>query len=157
MNAETAPPEIPSPGYKSPYGQPRGLRARMASHINKLGQSGLPWHGLGLLADVRLLMQMLNKREWLEKLRASDDPDAQEFAAELLDDCDELETVDDAASRVQGLPDEKHALPAVETLERLDARAQDYERIRHVLVELGVLDASDRETPVADLVRAVLA
>ena len=152
-----APLEFPSPGYQSPYGSPSGLLGRLAGHIRNLGQHGRPWLGLGLPADLRLIMQVLNKREFLERLRASDDPDAQRFAAELLDDTDELETVDDAASRVQGLPEIAEALPAVETLEKLDARAQDYEAVRHVLIELGVLEANDRETPVADLVRAVLA
>lgn len=147
-------------GYVSPFGKPRGLRDRLAKHRATLSQPGLPWHGTGLIDDLELLMKLLDKREWLEKLRLSDDPDAQRFAAELLDDADELETVETAAEHVEGLPDEKHALPAVETIERLDAEAVKGQRalrdIRELLEAQGVVDDATPTDDLPGILRALL-
>lgn len=39
--------------YKSPYGEPEGLRDRLAEWAQRLGQDkALPWAGLGLIADL---------------------------------------------------------------------------------------------------------
>lgn len=143
--------------YESPHGKPRGLALRLADWAERMGRDrGLPWAGLGIIGDLKLAAGILNKREWLEAMRLSDDPEAQRFAVELLDDADEHEIAIDAADHVRGLPDEPHALPPVETIEKLDARAVDYGRVRDVLVQTGALADDDTETPVADLVRALL-
>lgn len=142
--------------YVSPYGQPRGLASRLLKMAQIMATDRGRWAGTGIIEDLKLTASILNRREWLEKLRLSDDPDAQRFAAELLDDVDELDCVETAAAHVRGLPDEPEALQGVETIERLDKRAQDYESVRAVLVQVGALDDGDRETPVADLVRALL-
>ena len=105
--------------------------------------------------------QILSKREWLEKLRLSDDPDAQRFAAEALEDEETLEAAATACGYVTGLPEEKYRLDPVQTIERLDAAVAaaraDYESVRFVLVQTGALAADDKDTPVADLLRALLA
>lgn len=143
-------------GYISPYGKPRGLVARLLKMAQTMATDRGRWAGLGIIEDLKLAASILNRREWLEAMRFSADPLAQTFAAELLDDVDELDCVETAAAHVQGLPDEPEALPGVETIERLDKRAQDYESVRAVLLEIGALAEGDRETPVADLVRALL-
>lgn len=144
--------------YDSPYGKPRGLRARLVKWADEMGTNHTwPWAGLGIIQDIRLVAYILEKREWLEKMRLSTDPEAQQFATELLDDADELETIEWAAADVKGLPKEPHALPGVETIEKLDAVAVDYLAVRNVLVETGALAPDDDQTPVADLLRVLLA
>lgn len=146
-----------APAYASPYGKPRGLPRRLLDWAARMGTDrSLPWAGLGIIGDLKMAASILNRREWLETLRLSDDPEAADFARELLDDLDELETVETAAASVRGLPTEPHALPGVETIERLDGVAEQYEAVRAVLVERGALAADDRDTPVGDLVRALL-
>lgn len=148
-------------GYVSPYGKPRGLASRLAEWAGRMGaDTTLPWAGLGIIEDLKLAATILNKREWLEKLRLSDDPDAQRFAAEALEDIDELETAETAAEHVQGLPDEKHALPAVETIERLDAEAVKGQRamreIRDLLEAQGVVDEATPTDDLPGILRALL-
>lgn len=146
-----------APAYVSPHGKPRGLPGRLADWAARMGTDrSLPWAGLGIVGDLKMAASILNRREWLESLRLSDDPEAARFAAELLDDVDELETVETAAASIKGLPDEDYQLPAVETIERLDGVAEQYEAVRAVLVERGALADDDRDTPVGDLVRALL-
>lgn len=144
-------------GYISPYGRPRGLAKRLAAMAERMGTDrALPWLGTGIIEDLKLTASILNRREWLEKMRLSDDPAAQQFAAELLDDVDTLEAADDAAAHVQGLPKEPHALDPVVTIERLDKVAVERQQIRDLLVELGALAEGDDDTPVVDLIRALL-
>ncbi len=154
MNGLTDQP--PPAGYVSPFGKIKGLASRLAKWPKQLGHHGYPWVGTGIIKDLELAAQILNRREWLEALRVSDDPAAQEFAAELLDDDEELDAVYDAARHVQGLPRADSDRDAVETIEQLDKVATDYEGVRSLLVEMGVLEADDRTTPVADLLRVVL-
>jgi hypothetical protein len=149
--------------YVSPYGKPRGLPQRLAAWPRRISSTEeyRPWLGTGIIEDLKLAAAILNRREWLEKLRLSDDPAAQQFAAELLDDIDELETVECAAANVNGLPDAPYALPGVETIEKLDARAVGLDgqltQIREMLVSAGVLEEGDDETDLAALLRALLA
>lgn len=162
MADEPNAPNVPqTPRYVSPFGKPRGLRARLAKHRATLSQPGLPWHGTGFINDLELLMKLLDKREWLEAMRTSDDADAQRFAAELLDDADELETVETAAANVNGLPDEEHALPGVETIERLDAATVELRQrvagMRAVLERAGVVDDGTPDEMLPDLLQALLA
>lgn len=150
-----------APGYVSPYGKPRGLAARLLKMAGRMSTDRtLPWAGTGIIEDLKMAAQVLNKREWLEKLRLSDDPDAQRFAAEALADEELLDAAYDAAGHVKGLPDEATALDPVETIEKLDAATvaarRDYTAVRDVLVGLGALADDDTETPVADLLRALL-
>lgn len=143
-------------GYISPYGRPRGLASRLLKMAQIMATDRGRWAGTGIIEDLKLTASILNRREWLEKMRLSDDPAAQQFAAELLDDVDTLEAADDAAAHVQGLPKEPHALDPVVTIERLDKVAVERQQIRDLLVELGALAEGDDDTPVVDLIRALL-
>ena len=150
-----------TPGYVSPYGKPGGLAKRLADWAERLPlDHSYPWVGTGILEDLKLAAAILSKREWLEAMRLSDDPEAQQFAAELLAVCDEWDAAEDACAYVRGIPGEDSALPPVDTIEKLDAAAlaaqRDYGRVRDVLVERGALAHDDTETPVGDLVRALL-
>lgn len=148
--------------YVSPYGSPRGLAARLADWAVRMGTDrNLPWAGLGVIEDLKLAAQILNKREWLEKLHLSDDPDAQRFAAEALADDETLEAVQDAADRAQASAEKYSGADPVAVIEQLDEAAlaarRDYAAVRDVLVQAGALADDDTETPVADLMRALLA
>ncbi len=154
MTDDLTPPHWGGPGYTSPYGKPRGLAQRLDEWAGRMGTDrSLPWAGLGIIGDLELAASILNRREWLESLRLSDDPEAQRFAAELLDDVDEWEAAEDAAAHIKSLPGEPHALPPVDTIERLDA---ENAAVRDVLVSCGALAPGDKDTPIADLVRALL-
>lgn len=148
-------------GYVSPYGKPRGLAARLSQWASRMGTDrSLPWAGLGIIEDLRLAAQVLNKREWLEKLYLSDDPEAQRFAAEALADDETLEAMQDAADRAQASTEPYSGADPVAVIEQLDeavlAARRDYEAVRDVLVQAGALADDDKETPVADLLRMLL-
>lgn len=169
--ADPEQPTVPQTrGYVSPYGKPRGLRARLAKFRTMLSQQGLPWHGTGIIDDMELLMQILNKREWLEKLRTSDDPDAQRFAAELLDDDETNEAVQSAADQVRTqIPDVNtestaHRAPTydpVATIEHLDEAAVSAQAavaaMRRTLERAGVVDDETPDEMLPDLLQALLA
>ena len=147
--------------YVSPYGSPRGLAARLVNWAERMGTDrNLPWAGLGVIEDLKLAGYVLNKREWLEKLLLSDDPDAQRFAREALADDETLEAVQDAADRAQASAEKYSGADPVAVIEQLDEAAlaarRDYAAVRDVLVQAGALADDDEETPVADLLRALL-
>lgn len=149
-------------GYVSPYGKPRGLAARLADWAERMGSDRqLPWAGTGIIGDLKLAAQVLNKREWLEMLRLSSDPDAHRFATEALADDETLEAVQDAADRAQASNEKYSGADPVAVIEQLDEAAlaarRDYAAVRDVLVQAGALADDDTETPVADLLRALLA
>lgn len=147
--------------YVSPYGKPRGLAARLVNWAGRMATDrSLPWAGTGIIEDLKLAGYVLNKREWLEKLHLSDDPDAQRFAAEALADDETLEAVQDAADRAQASNEPHAGADPVAIIEQLDENAlaarRDYAAVRDVLVQAGALADDDTETPVADLLRALL-
>lgn len=160
MSDDLTPPHWGAPApYVSPYGKPRGIAARLASWVRRLSSTEeyRPWLGTGIIEDLRFMADLLNRREWLEAMRLSDNPQVAEFARELLEDIDELETVEYAASHVQGLPEETHALPGVETIERLDAKAAALAKVRAALVKLGVADETTTDDELADFVLVLFA
>jgi hypothetical protein len=155
--------------YASPYGRPLGLRARLARHRANLSDRSYPWHGMGLIADVELIMRFLDKREWLESLRTNPDPDAQRFADELLADTETLDAVQLAANGVRtpiaaNAADAAHRAPTydpVATVEQLDEAAQSalgaYRQVRTVLEQAGVADDATTDEELPGLIRALLA
>ena len=156
--------------YQSPYGKPRGLARRLADMAVKMAanENRHLWAGLGIIEDLKLASRVLNKREWLEALRLSPDPDAQRFADEALADDETLDAVQLAASSARtpiaaNTAESAYRVPSydpVATIEQLDEAAQqaqrDYRSVRDVLVQVGAIAPDDNETPVADLVRALL-
>jgi len=157
--------------WKSPYGKPGGLVGRLVKTERRLRTDrSFPWQGTGLIEDLRAVIQVLNKREWLERMRLCDDRDAQEFAAEVMGDIDRLDYAELAAYEAGGRhdlgPDGRWTEPAqaiknlaeqVDEQEAAAAKAeQDYQAVRDVLVQVGALDCGDESTPVADLLRALL-
>lgn len=151
----------PPTGYVSPYGKPAGLARRLAEWADRMGTDrSLPWAGTGIIEDLKLAAAALNKREWLEAIRLSDDPEAQRFAAEALDDDETYEAANDAAAHVTGLPDEPHALEPVETIEKLDARVVELQRqvrgLRDVLEQSGVVDDETPDDDLPAILRALL-
>lgn len=111
----------------------------------------------GLISDLEKTMQILNLREFGEWLRTHGPDEHRQFATEILDQAETIEAYDDAVNHAA----ERHGLgewaDPVAAVEALDGKAKDYEAIRSALVDIGALGEDDDETPVADLVRALLA
>lgn len=144
------------------YGAPAGMRARLANWQRILTRDrSLPWVGTGLIEDLRTTMQLLNLREFAEWLRVHGPAEHREFAEEILRNEEYVEAVDDAAERVQAIDGRPFILHPAATITALDEKAlaarADYDAVRDVLVECGALADDDEETPVADLLRALLA
>lgn len=159
-----------TPRYVSPYGKPRGLRARLAKHRATLSDRSFPWHGTGLIDDMELIMAILDKREWLEAMRLSDDPDAQRFADELLDDDETNKAVQSAADQVRTkIPNVNtkitpHRAPSydpVATIEHLDEAAAKAQAavasMRRTLEQAGVVDDETPDDMLPALLQALLA
>lgn len=148
-------------GYVSPYGKPEGLTERLRDWVDRACRDkSSPWPGTGILEDIKLALQFLDNREWLENLRATGDDTQRTFAGELLRTLDTVDAMQSAADRAAAYPGFSGADP-VQVLEKVDDVATDalrqVDRIRDVLVEAGALADGDTETPVPDLLRALLA
>lgn len=149
--------------YRSPYGRlDAGLRDRLAGLVATLRTDRQhPFIGLGALADLELIMSLLNKREFLDWLHVHGPDDQRRFAEELRANVDTAEACEDAAAHAEMVPTKLGDWPdPVQAIEALDKVAQaatrDYDAVREVLVDVGALEADDADTPVADLLRALL-
>lgn len=147
--------------YASPYGSPVGLRARLVKHRAALGAKHHPWLGLGLVADLDLIMQFLDKHEWLEAMRTGSDPKLAEFATDLQRDQETLDAAYDAAEHARALPTDVDTLDPVAVIEHLDAEADKHEafgrRVRDTLEQLGIVDADTPDEDIPALLTALLA
>ena len=141
------------PGYVSPHGHLSGLRDRLAKWVERMGRDrSLPWVGLGVVNDLEVTLQLLNLREFAEWLRVNGPPEQQGFAADILADQETLEAVRQAAD-MAGYRDEPDP---VRVVERLDDEVRALDAMRAVLVEKGALANDDYDTPLPDLLRALL-
>lgn len=152
-----APPEANqhgyTPPYVSPYGHLSGLRHRLRRALDRLGTDrSLPWVGLGLVNDLEVTLQLLNLQEFAEWLRVSGPPEHRAFADDILADQFTLEAVRDACDSA-GQRNEPDPVKAVENLQ---AELGAYDDMRRVLVDTGALADDDTETPLPDLLRALL-
>lgn len=139
-------------GYVSPHGHLAGLRERLLRWCDRLGRDrSLPWAGLGIVNDLEVVVQLLNMREFAEWLRTNGDPAHARFADEIIEAQDALADAGyqapALADNVQGLDDENR---------QNEAQAMVLGDVRQVLVEYGALASDDRETPLPDLLRALL-
>lgn len=138
--------------YVSPHGHLAGLRERLARALDRLGRDRtLPWVGLGLVNDLEVTLQLLNMREFAEWLRTNGDPAHARFADEIIDAQDALATAG------------YHGPSLGENVDGLDEENRENEKqalvlgdMRKVLIEAGALEATDRDTPLPDLLRALL-
>ena len=143
--------------YVSPYGKAPGLLARLAYWSRQFRTNrALPWFGTGFIADLEFVMKLLNLREYAEWLKLHGPAEQQQFADDILRDQETLEAVGDAL-RHAGLQNYDE-VAAVELLDRERRRnnSEEIDAIRAVLVENGALEESDHDTPLADLLRALL-
>lgn len=141
------------PRYVSPHGHLVGLRGRLQRWVERMGTDrSLPWVGLGLVADLEVLMRLLNLREFAEWLKVHGPAEHQAFADDILRDQETIEAVHDAL---------KHAghevSDPVQGVEALDDEVRQVDAIRQVLVDTGALAADDQDTKLPDLLRALLA
>lgn len=134
------------------YGTPGGLAERLRGWIDRLSRDKtLPWPGLGIIRDLEMALQLLNMREFAEWLRDKGDPAHGRFADEIIEAQNLLA---DAGHRSGTLADSVESLD----FENRDAiaKALVLADVRKVLVDTGCLSADDHDTPLPDLVRALL-
>lgn len=149
------------------YGRPAGLAARLAEWNNRLRRSGAGVPAIGdvpagsfwggLIADIGAVMQILNLREFGEWLRVNGPAEHRQFADEIMANDETLEAFEAATYAARDRHELGDYADPVAAVEALDKRAQDYEAVRRALVDTGALAEGDDETPVADLIRALLA
>lgn len=142
-----------TPSYVSPYGHLSGLRDRLKRTLARLGTDrSLPWVGLGLVNDLEVILQLLNLQEFAEWLRVNGPPEHRAFADDILADQFTLEAVRQAVDTA-GQRDEPDPVKAVENLHD---ELGTFDAMRRVLVETGALADDDHDTPLPDLLRALL-
>jgi hypothetical protein len=156
-SVRSAPPEANQHGYTpshvSPHGHLSGVRGRLRQWIDRMGRDRtLPWVGVGLVKDLEVILQLLNLQEFAEWLRVNGPPEHRGFADDILADQFTLEAVRDACDSA-GQRNEPDPVKAVENLQ---AELGAYDDMRRVLVETGALADDDHETPLPDLLRALL-
>lgn len=173
------------PRYVSPYGHVAGLRWRMDAHIKRLGERTLPFTGLGLIADLELIMKLLNLREFAEWLRLHGAPEHRQFAEQILADNEEIRNIGYALGHAgegvgYGAEEEikelvvteaKHEQLAafvdkatgkefenpLDAVKALKSESDQAAAMRAVLIEYGALAFGDAETDVPGLLRLLLA
>ena len=142
-----------TPSYVSPHGHLSGLRDRLKRTLARLGTDrSLPWVGLGLVKDLEVILQLLNLQEFAEWLRVNGPPEHRGFADDILADQFTLEAVRDACDSAG----QKNEDDPVKAVENLHAELGAYDGMRKVLVDTGALADDDYETPLPDLLRALL-
>lgn len=134
------------------FGTIIGLAQRLAAAVERMGRDRtLPWVGLGIIKDMETTVQLLNMREFAEWLRTKGDPAHARFADEIIDAQDALAIAGyhtpSLGENVSGLDDENR---------ENEKQALVLDEVRKVLVETGALSADDKQTPLPDLVRALL-
>jgi hypothetical protein len=137
------------------YGDAPGLLQRLAKWRDMMCTNrGLPWHGLGFIKDLELVMKLLNLREYAEWLKVHGDDEQRQFADEIMADQETLDAVRQATHDA-GYRDVDDPVRAVELLAE-ECNAQRFNAMRQVLIDTGALAADDEETNEADLLRALL-
>ena len=142
--------------YESPYGRPEGLAERLAEWERRLAtDSTYPWTGTGILEDLKLAAQVLNLEEFAQRLRTIGSEREREFADEILRNGETIEAME-GATRSAGLAN-YDPVAAIETLTReRDEARRKMRAVRLALAEKGVLDVSDDQTELPDLLRVLL-
>jgi hypothetical protein len=143
-----------SPGYVSPYGKIAGLAERLAKFRQRLcTDRSLPWQGTGLIADLEVVVRLLNVQEFVDDLRVHGDEEQARWAAELL------EIIEDADEHERLIEEIEQAVPVAAGQEYGAAIAEAAalgDRMRAVLVEVGALAENDTETDPVAMLRALL-
>lgn len=146
-----------SPGYVSPYGQIAGLAQRLAAFRERLcTDRSVPWQGTGLIADLEVVVRLLNVREFVDDLSLNGNGEQARWAAELLD------IIDTADEHEQLLGDIEAVVPVgtgqeyAEAVEIAARKAVQADAVRAVLVNVGALAPGDTDTDLPSLVRALL-
>jgi len=141
-----------SPVYDPPYGKITGLPERIGRWLDRLKSPSLPWIGLGLIEDLRMVMRILSLREFGEFLRSRAGIDS-EWGDEIIAAADAADELDQLQADIE------KAVPVAVGQEYADAVEQAAklgDRMRAVLVETGALADDDTVTDPADLLRALL-
>ena len=150
--------------YVSPYGRAPGLIGRLTLAVERMRcDRSFPWVGTGLIDDMEAILQLLNRREFLDHLRVHGDDDARRFAGELSADLDTIEATESAIEAAErrgdwgpdGIPADPPAAVEAITDAAIEAQRQ-FNLMRGVLVQTGALADDDDTTDTVALLRALL-
>lgn len=142
--------------YVSPYGKIEGLTGRLGDWIGRLKfDKTLPWAGLGILADLEVIMRLFSLEEFGQWLRTHTDDELQRWGVEVLDAADAVADLDALSEDIDERLGDKNdpTEPLANIVERV---ADERDEVRKVLIDCGALAPDDTTTNVPDLVRALL-
>lgn len=132
----------------------RGLPQRMAEWLSLANNPGTTWLGMGRHADLGLIVRLLSLNEFGQWLRTHSDDELQQWGLEVLEAAeakDELEALEgEVATNLPG-PEGTSYQGAVRIA------GETITNVRAVLVDIGALAPEDTDTPISDLLRALLA
>lgn len=136
------------------YGDVRLLAQRFAYFRDRMSNDKtLPWVGLGLIADLEVAVRLLTLPEFGEWLNAHPNNELQRWGLEVIDAAESR----DELTRLHEDIDDKIPAEGKQPHEAVAIAGETLHDIRNVLVDQGVLNAGDEETPIADLLRVLLA
>lgn len=154
------PPRLPGapPPYVSPYGRLAGLDERMAALCKRCRQNdGRPFVGLGIIADLELVMRLLSLREYAEWLAVHGDDEQRRWSADILELQDRDEENDQCFADIERVVPVGADQPYAEAVEAVAAKAIQFDVVRATLVNCGALTADDTDTDIPALLKALLA
>jgi hypothetical protein len=143
-------------GTDRKYGKIEGLTGRIGDWLHRVKyDKSTPWAGLGLCADLEVILRLLSLEEFGQWLRSHSDDELQRWGIEVLDAADavaDLDAMQDEIVKRMGGDDTTE--PYLNIVERV---ANERDDVRKVLIECGALAPDDTDTNVPDLLRALLA
>lgn len=152
------PDDVPqTPPYVSPFGRLRGLTDRVAVLSARLRRNdGGPFIGLGPIADLELVMRLLNLREYAEWLAVNGDDEQRRWAGEITRLQDEASDTEDMLADIERVVPVGAEQPYAEAVEAVAAKARQHDLTRAVLEQVGALVPGDTSADVPALIRALL-
>lgn len=151
-------PQVPqTPPYVSPYGKIGQLPQRLARLVANWRQPGGTFIGLGPIADLELVMQLLSLREYGQWLQVHGEGDQKQWGDEIIMALDDQEDSDQAFADIERVVPVGADQPYADAVEAVAAKAVKYDVVRATLINMGALAEGDTETDIPALLTALFA
>lgn len=152
---------VPVPGtptpYVSSYGAMAGLPQRLSAWSKRLRQNdGRPFVGLGPIADLELVMQLLNLREFADYLNVHGTDEQRRWAAEIIEAQAEVDLAEALYGSIERVLPVREGQEYGEAIEGAARKAVIHDAMRAVLEQVGALAPDDTDTDLPALLRALL-
>jgi hypothetical protein len=145
------------PPYVFRYGRLVGLTERMAALCKRCRENdGRPFVGLGIIADLELVMRLLNLREYAEWLQVHGDDDQRRWAADIIDLQDRDEDNEQCFADIERVVPVGDDQPYAEAVGDVARKAVQYDVVRAILVNVGAIAPDDTAADVPGMIRALL-